>query len=79
MALNQCIRDAKPGYLEELLTSNSLEHGNRVILPECSSQHGAEFLVLQGVRLCVGHTVPISKTFKPQNVRKRHVWKALKK
>ena len=53
--------------------------GMIIILPECPSQHGAEFLVLQGVRLCVGHTIPISKTFEPQNIRKRHIGKALKK
>jgi hypothetical protein len=81
IALNECIRDANPGYLEELLTPNSLQqrHGNSIILPECPSQHGAEFLVLQRVRLCVGHTVSIGKTFKPQKIRKRHIGKALKK
>ena len=28
IALNECVIDAKPGYLEELLTSNSLHQRN---------------------------------------------------
>jgi hypothetical protein len=30
IALNECIRDAKPGYLEELLTSNSFNCSKRM-------------------------------------------------
>ena len=39
IALNECIRDAKPGYLEGLLKSNSLQqgHGSSITLPECPS------------------------------------------
>jgi hypothetical protein len=78
MAPKECIKEAKPGYLEPLSIS-SLGCSGRANPPERSSQHGAKLLVLQRICFRVGHTVPVCKTFKPQDIRKRHIGEVLNK
>jgi hypothetical protein len=75
MAPKECIKEEKPGYLELL----SISSVGGQIHPSVPRKHGVEFLVRQRICFRVGHTVPVCKTFKPQDVRKRHIGEVLNK